>query len=153
MNHFVVYMKLTQYCHSTMKVKVAQLCLTLCNPTDCSPPGCSVHGISQARILERVAISSSRGSSRPRDQTPNFYVSCIGRWVLYHQCHLRLPWWFTPKSLCCTPWKKRAPSLPQPIHTVWYGLDACVPCHPHLKFICWCPNSQCDGIWRQGLWE
>ena len=34
-----------------------QLCLTLCNPMDCSPPGCSVHGISQARILEWVAIS------------------------------------------------------------------------------------------------
>ena len=43
---------------------------------DCSPPGSSVPGISQARILERVAISSSRGSSRPRDQS---YVSCTGR--------------------------------------------------------------------------
>ena len=48
---------------------------------DCSPPGSSAHGILQARILEWVAISSSRGSSRPRDQT---CVSCIGRRVLYH---------------------------------------------------------------------
>ena len=40
-----------------------------CDPTDCSPPGSSVHGILQARILERVAISSSRGSSWPRDWT------------------------------------------------------------------------------------
>ena len=48
---------------------------------DCSPPGSSVHGIFQARILEGVAISSSRGSSRPRDWT---CVSCIGRRVLYH---------------------------------------------------------------------
>ena len=40
-----------------------QLCLTLCHPVNCSPPGSSVHGISQARILEWVAISSSRGSS------------------------------------------------------------------------------------------
>ena len=48
----------------------AQSCLTLCDPTDCSPPGSSVHGISQVRILEWVAISYSRGSSRPRDQTP-----------------------------------------------------------------------------------
>ena len=53
----------------------------LCNTTDCSPPGSSVPGISQARILEWVAISPSRGSSRPRDQT---CVSCIGGRILYH---------------------------------------------------------------------
>ena len=48
----------------TMKEsEVAQSCLTLCNPVDCSPPGSSVHGILQARILEWVAISFSRGSS------------------------------------------------------------------------------------------
>ena len=55
----------------------AQSCLTLCNPVDCSPPGSSVHGISQARILEWVAISSSRGSSQPRTQTHVFCLSCI----------------------------------------------------------------------------
>ena len=48
---------------------VVQLCLTLCDPMACSPPGSSVHGISQARILEWVVISSSRGSSQPRDLT------------------------------------------------------------------------------------
>ena len=42
-------------------VKSFQACLTLCDPADCSPPGSSVHGILQARILEWVAISSSRG--------------------------------------------------------------------------------------------
>ena len=47
----------------------AQSCPTLCDPMDCSLPDSSVHGISQARILEWVAISSSRGSSQPRDQT------------------------------------------------------------------------------------
>ena len=46
----------------------AQSCLTVCNPMDCSPPVPSVHGIIQARILEWIAISYSRGSSRPRDQ-------------------------------------------------------------------------------------
>ena len=45
----------------------AQLLLTFCHPMDCSLPGSSVHGILQARILERVAISSSRGSSWPRN--------------------------------------------------------------------------------------
>ena len=43
-------------------VLVAQLCLTLCDPVDCSPPGSSVHGILQARVLEWVAMPSSRGS-------------------------------------------------------------------------------------------
>ena len=52
-----------------MKVFVAQSCLTLWDPMDCSPPGSSVHGIPQARILEWVAISLSRGSSQPRDGT------------------------------------------------------------------------------------
>ena len=50
-------------------VKIAQSCPTLCDPVDCSLPGSSVHGILQARILEWVAISFSRGSSRPGDQT------------------------------------------------------------------------------------
>ena len=74
---------------------VAQLCLSLCCPTDCSPPGSYVHGISQARILERVAISFSRRSSWPRDRTQVF---CIGRRILYHwatwkgfQYHIPLP--------------------------------------------------------------
>ena len=66
---------------SSMLFSVTKLCQTLCNPMDCSLPGSSVHGIFQARILEWVAISSSRGSSQLRDQT---HVSCIGRQTLYH---------------------------------------------------------------------
>ena len=46
-----------------VKGLVTQSCLTLCDPVDCSPPGSSVHGILQARVLEWVAISFSRGSS------------------------------------------------------------------------------------------
>ena len=60
---------------------VTQSCPTLCNPMDCSPPGSSVHEISQTRILEWVAIPFSTGSTQPRDWTR---VSCIGRWILYH---------------------------------------------------------------------
>ena len=48
--------------------EVTQLCLTVCDPVDCSPPGSSVHGILQARILEWVAISFPRVSSQPRDK-------------------------------------------------------------------------------------
>ena len=64
---------------------ITQSCPTLFDSMDCSPSGSSVYGISQARILEWVAISSSRGSSRPRDQTCISCVSCIGRQVLYHR--------------------------------------------------------------------
>ena len=49
--------------------EVAQLCPTPSDPMDCSPPGSSIHGIFQATVLEWVAISFSRGSSRPRDPT------------------------------------------------------------------------------------
>ena len=62
----------------------AQSCPALCDPMDCSPPGSSVHGISQARIQAWVAIPFSRGSSRPRDQTHVSCISCISRQILYH---------------------------------------------------------------------
>ena len=68
---------------------VAQHCLTLRNPMACSPPGCSVHGIFQARMPEWDPISSSRGSSQPTDQT---CVSCIGRWFLYHYARRETHW-------------------------------------------------------------
>ena len=63
---------------------IIPLCLILCDPMDCSLPGSSVHGILQARTLEWVAVPS-RGSAQPKDQTRVSYVSCTGRWVLYHQ--------------------------------------------------------------------
>ena len=52
-----------------VRVKSLQSWPTLCDPMDCSLPGSSVHGISQARILEWVAMPASRGSSLPRDRT------------------------------------------------------------------------------------
>ena len=62
--------------------EATQLCLpTLCHPMDCSLPGSSVHGIFQARVLERVAISFSRGSSQPRDRTQVPHI--VGR-CFYH---------------------------------------------------------------------
>ena len=57
---------------------VAQSCLTLCDPLDCSPPDPSVHGIFQTRILEWVAISFSKGSFRSRDWTLTSCIFCIG---------------------------------------------------------------------------
>ena len=75
-----------------------QLCLTLCNPMDCSPPGTSVQGLFQARILEQVAICYSRGSSWPKDWTCISDVSCIGKQIIYHcttmlqQSNLAVEW-------------------------------------------------------------
>ena len=63
-------------CNCAYSVRHVQLC----DPMDCSPPGCSIHGILQSRILEWVTISFTRGSSWPRDQT---CISCIGREILY----------------------------------------------------------------------
>ena len=54
---------------------ITQSCLTLCDPMDCSPPGSSLHGIFQAEALEWVAISFSRGSSQPGDQTWVFHIT------------------------------------------------------------------------------
>ena len=75
-----------------------------CDPMDCSPPGSSDNGVSQARILDWAATSFSRGSSWPRDWT---HISCIGRRILYH--------WATRKAsgrvLCSDEnhWDKQTP--------------------------------------------
>ena len=76
------------FCGWKVKMLFAHSCLTLCDPVDCSPPGSPVHGIFQARILEWVAISFSRGTSQPRDWTR---VSCIA--VLWLVQHSQRRWW------------------------------------------------------------
>ena len=63
-----------------MRAKLLQSCPVLCNPMDCSLPGSLVHGILQARILEWVAMPSSRKSFQPRDQTLNSRLLCFLHW-------------------------------------------------------------------------
>ena len=70
-----------------IKVLVTQSCSTLYNSVDCRPPGSSVHGILQERILEWVAILFSRGSSPPRDK---IWVSCHCRWICYRCVYKKL---------------------------------------------------------------
>ena len=81
--------------------KLLQSCLTLCDPMDCCPPGSSDHGLFQARIFEWFAISYSRGSSQPRNQTHISYISCIVGRVVYHwaiwEAHTE-SWWTEPRS-------------------------------------------------------
>ena len=91
--------------------EVAQLCLTLCDPTDCSLPGSSVHGIFQAIVLELIAISFSRGSSQPRDQTQ---VSLI--------IDRRFTVWTTSFSLILVPTCWMGLAFPWGCITSWYGL-------------------------------
>ena len=91
------------------KVQVDLCACVLSNSMDYSLPGSSVHGISQARILERVSISSSRESSWPREQT---HISCVGSWILYHLSHLG-----SPKP--CPVWD----SNPQPWDSESYALQ------------------------------
>ena len=89
--------------------EVAQSCPTLCDPMDCSPPGSSVHGILQTRLLEWVAISFSKGSFLPRDRTQVSHIAgrCFNLWATKEQLNTYLD--IVVQSLSCvqffvTPW-------------------------------------------------
>ena len=76
---------------------VTQLCLTLCNPMNCSPPGSSGHGI----LDKNIGVDCHfllQGSSLPRDRNHISCSSCIGRWILYHWASRKLRIW--PQGLC-----------------------------------------------------
>ena len=93
----------SNFCHlSFLKVLVTQSCPTLCDPMDCSPPGSSVHGILQARILEWVAMAFSRGSSRSRESNPSLPYY---RQILYCLSYLGSPSLIsTPVQMNMQPW-------------------------------------------------
>ena len=122
-----------------VKVKVSQQsCLTLYDPMDCSPPGSSVHGILQARVLKWVAISFSRGSSWPRDQPCIFCVSYFGSWIylwslrIYFAVVQFMSDSFLPCGLQLTsfPVPHYLPEFNQ-VHVRWIG-DAIQPPQPLL---------------------
>ena len=70
--------------HQCVCAKSLQSCLTLCDPTDRSLSGSSVHGDSPGKNIGIGAVSFSRGSFQPREWSHRSYIPCIGRWVLYH---------------------------------------------------------------------
>ena len=74
-NMVKLYVYIHTHTYIYVCVSVAQSCPTLCNPTDYSPPGFSVHGLLQARILKGIAIPFSRGTSQPRDRTLVSYIA------------------------------------------------------------------------------
>ena len=99
----------------------ALACMHVCSVAwYCSPPGSSDHGILQTRMLEWVAMLSSRVSSRPRDRTHISHVFCIGKWVLYTSA--------TWKALQTSD-KKADHSQPQSLSwiadTDWHGVSGC----------------------------
>ena len=113
---------------------VTQSCLTLCDCMNWSLPDSFVHGISQAKILEMVAISSSRESSQPRDQT---WASYIGRWILYHIESLLLLSHVSRVWLCATPETaalQAPPSLGFSRQEHWSGLPFPSPVHESEKW-------------------
>ena len=123
---------------------VAQSCPTLCDPVNFSPPGSSVHGVLQARILEWVAISFSRGSSWSRIQGWNpGLLHC--RQILYHLSPQRRPskgihnvnrsWSFHCLNL----------DLPLPHLGKLFSLSGLVYCSVHLSYL----TSKSSGDWRQ----
>ena len=118
----------------------AQSCLTLCDPMDCSPPGSFVHEISQARILEWVAIFPSRGSSSPRDRTCIFCM--VGR--LYY--------WATREVSCAismgTSWRThslRFSSTPARSNTLRTG-SAQLGSHLHILLPSSSPHSTPEWV-------
>ena len=137
------------YAYYIYKCSVTQWCSTLCNPMDRNPPGSSVHGILQARVLEWDVVPFSRGSSQPRDQTQVFCFA--GRfftiWAMMlssgwnkmaHQCHSHIPIN-----------RKRANGkiIPRPFKGITWKL------HPPLQIMfCWpdltyVPIPCCKGGW------
>ena len=127
---------------------VTKSCPALWDSVDCSPPGSSVHGISQVRILECIAISFSKGSSWPGDQTR---LSCTGRRILYHWATREAPWSLTKRAQLSSlssphhmrmPWesswlqaRKRALTRTQPLLTSWSQTFSPYPCKKR-KFCC-----------------
>ena len=93
-------------------------CPALLKPMDCSPPGSSVLGISQAKILEWVAISFSRGSSLPRDRT---LISCIagrvftaeppGKHIQWHKQNKHVDWLSNCQNVFCIPFSWQLPGV------------------------------------------
>ena len=145
-----------QFCcehKATLKYSVVtQLCLTLHDLMDCSPPSSSVHGNLQARILEGVAPSFSRLSSRPRNRGWVFYIA--GRRFMISSDQIRL----IPQSCptLCDPMNRRTPGLPvhhqlpeftqTHVHRV---SDAIQPSHPLLSPSPTAPNpSQHQSLFQ-----
>ena len=136
--------------------EVTQSCPTLCDPVDCSPPGSSVHEILQARILEWVAISFSRGSSRPRDriQVSRIAGRHFNLWATREaQMHVFI---CITELLCCTPVTNIANYAPCKIRKwiewmcVWMdcvSIYVCICVYTYIHCIYVCTYTSMNPLW------
>ena len=100
-HYFMISIILSIISYEVKWSEVTQLCPTLCDPMDCSLPGSSVHGIFQARVLEWVAISCARVSSRPRGRTWVSHI--VGRpFTIWVEWWLKA-WFLDPECLTLIP--------------------------------------------------
>ena len=113
--------------------EVAQSCLTLCDPMDCSQPGSSVHGIFQAWILEWVAVSFSRESFQPRDWTHISRVPFIGCAMLNCSVMSDSLWPRGPTRLLCL-WNSPGKNTGASCHFLLQEIF--LPQESNLKFLC-----------------
>ena len=131
-------------CHCVLLCLVAQSCLTLCNPVRRNPPGSSVHGIFQVRILEQITISYSRGSFPPRDKTQDLLYLLNWQMGSLSLCHLEAHQFSSVQSFSCVrlcnPMDWSTPGFPVHHHFPELGQthahqvsDATQPSHPQLS--------------------
>ena len=124
-------------------------CLTLCNSMDCSPPGTSVHGILQAGILEWVAISFSRGSSQPREQTWASSVSCIGRQGFFFFFFFFFTTEPTGKPIKCQQYHNKTVKREMDEQTSWWSKtwpSMLISSHPSTSILSPCSCSITTGM-------
>ena len=124
-----------------MHAQSLQSCPTLCNPMGCCPPDVSVPGILQARILEWIAISFSKGSSRPRDRTR---VSFIGRQILHH--------WATGEALMCVCARARVCVCVQVGNLHRSSGSQGLRGPQALRSACFCLSTDSSVGWRGSCW-
>ena len=150
--------KVAHFCsflsRGSQKVKeseVAQSCPTLCDPLNCSVPGFSVHGIFQARILEWVAISLSRGSSQPRDWTRVSHI--VGRLALPSELPGKPPSGWDIFTQLLTPLAESAVTTsPRITHPSYLSLSQSLPTYPE-GYPSPPTQSSSRGVWGKGCSE
>ena len=132
-------------CKRLCCAQLLQSCPTLCDPVDYSPPGSSVHGILQARVLEWVAISFSRGSSQPRDRTQ---VSCIAgrRFTVWatRKCSISLSRLYYVLSTVLVPRNHTEQNNPLPSWCSWSSQET----GPDEEYLLWLLSSSEITNWQ-----
>ena len=137
-----------------VRAQLLQSCPALCNAMDFSLPGSSGHGILQARILEWVAMVSSRGSSQPRDRTHAACISCTARIFFTHWVTWSQSWVFKAVVFISAPQLETTRiSINRWINKLWY--ISMIECYSVIKWnelIIQIMDMQQQGLLSKALW-